>query len=223
MNWPALVLLGGAVGLDGTSFPQVMISRPIVAGALAGLIGGAPVEGAVVGAVLEIFHLAILPIGAAKYPEAGTATVAAVVAYLAAPAPARGGAALLLAVVFALLWERLTGASVVRFRRAVEHILFAGGRAALSARGIEARHLLAVLLDFARGAAVCTLGAIIGALALRLLAPFWGLPNDVTRGALAIAGSAILAGALTVFGGWTEQRRTFLLGALCGVALLFLA
>lgn len=32
MNWFLLALLGGFVGLDGTSFPQAMFSRPIVAG-----------------------------------------------------------------------------------------------------------------------------------------------------------------------------------------------
>jgi mannose PTS system EIIC component len=64
----AIMLLGGFVALDATSFPQVMISRPLVAGALTGFVLGDPVAGALVGGLLEVFHLSVLPIGAARYP-----------------------------------------------------------------------------------------------------------------------------------------------------------
>ena len=57
MNWILLGLLGGAVGLDATAFPQAMWSRPIVAGTLAGLVFGRPVSGLLVGITLEVFAL----------------------------------------------------------------------------------------------------------------------------------------------------------------------
>ena len=49
-----LALLGGVLGLDVVSFPQAMISRPIVAATLAGgLMGQAP-SGMLIGAALEL-------------------------------------------------------------------------------------------------------------------------------------------------------------------------
>jgi len=49
-----LALLGGILGLDVVSFPQAMISRPLVASTLAGaLIGRAP-SGLLLGAALEL-------------------------------------------------------------------------------------------------------------------------------------------------------------------------
>src|SRR5690606_31658627 len=84
VNWLAITLWGGAVGMDATSFPQVMVSRPIVAAPVTGLLLGRPLEGVAVGALLELFALVILPIGAARYPESGTAAVAATAGYVAA-------------------------------------------------------------------------------------------------------------------------------------------
>src|SRR5438270_8203827 len=70
-----LALLGGVLGLDVVSFPQAMISRPLVASTLAGaLIGEAP-SGLLLGAALELIALETLPFGAARYPEWGSASV----------------------------------------------------------------------------------------------------------------------------------------------------
>lgn len=221
MTWIWIGLLGGFVGLDSTSFPQLMISRPLVAGTLAGLMLGRPLEGMMLGAILEVFDLAILPIGAARYPESGTATVAATVSYIATTAVAEGLAALLLGVVFGLAWERVAGASVVLHRRLSEKILFRGEETIPSAR-VEARHLSTMGLDFVRGAVVCVAGALLGTLLLGTLTPLWGVHPRLAASALLLAGSAVLAAALTVFGGWREARRFFLLGAVCGSLLLLI-
>jgi mannose/fructose/N-acetylgalactosamine-specific phosphotransferase system component IIC len=222
MNWIAIALLGGFVGLDSTSFPQIMISRPLVAGALTGLLLGRPMEGMAIGAILEIFDLAVLPIGAARYPESGTATVAATVAFLATGAVAEATAALLLAVVFGLAWERVSGASVVLHRRLAERILFAGQGPAHSPRTLQRRHLTVIAVDFVRGVLVCVSGAVAGSLLLRGLAPLWAVHPRVTGATLLLAGCAVLAASIAVFGGWREARRFFLMGALCGSLLLLL-
>jgi mannose/fructose/N-acetylgalactosamine-specific phosphotransferase system component IIC len=221
MSWVIVALLGGIVGLDATSVAQIMISRPLVVGTLAGFLLGVPVQGALLGALFEIFHLSILPIGAARYPEAGTATVAATAALSAAPAATHGSAGLLLALVFALGWERVAGMSVSLFRRNVERVLFAPERRPAH-RELVRRHVIALSLDALRGVIVCLVGAGAGTLLLRAAAPFWGVEAVVTLGALAIASTIVLAGALTIFGGWTTQYRVFLLGALCGTLLLVL-
>ena len=50
-------LLGGLIGLDVVSFPQAMISRPIVAATLAGAFVGNAAAGALIGVVLELIAL----------------------------------------------------------------------------------------------------------------------------------------------------------------------
>ncbi len=76
-----LSLLGGVLGLDVVSFPQAMISRPIVASTLGGAFAGDALAGLVCGAALECLAVESLPVGASRYPEWGSAsTVAGVLA-----------------------------------------------------------------------------------------------------------------------------------------------
>jgi len=64
-----LAMLGAVLGLDVVSFPQAMISRPIVAATAAATLLGDPGRGLLVGATLEMFALETLPFGASRYPE----------------------------------------------------------------------------------------------------------------------------------------------------------
>ncbi len=222
MSWLWIALLGGAIGVDSTAFPQIMVSRPLVAGALAGLLFGRPYEGMLLGALLEVFHIATLPIGAARYPEAGTAAVSGAAAYLVV-APSLDVPTLFLAGVFALAWERIAGASVVLLRRTNERLVVDATVIPDPARAIAQRHLAALGLDFVRGAVVSVVGALAGAALLYGLVPFWGLPDSTVRSALAVATATILAAALIVFGGWHDRKRIFLLGVLCGSLLSLVA
>ena len=70
-----LALLGGMLGLDVVSFPQAMISRPLVGATVAGAFVGDPCTGLLVGATLELIALETLPFGASRYPEWGSAAV----------------------------------------------------------------------------------------------------------------------------------------------------
>jgi PTS system mannose-specific IIC component len=219
MNAWMLGLAGGIVGLDATSFPQAMISRPLVAGPLAGMVLGVPIEGAMLGAFLEIFNLGILPIGASRYPEAGTAAVAATAAYQAAGV--ESSSALLLALGFALLWERIAGGSVVMLRHANDLVLRAGSPPATPGT-IQTRHLLAMLLDFLRGAVLTVSGAVIGSWLTSALAPHWPFSAAIARGALTVAAVTAGASALTIFGGWKDRWRLFVAGALSGVLVSWL-
>ncbi len=220
MNLWVLAFAGGVAGLDGTSFPQVMLSRPVVAGALMGWLLGIPVEGALLGAVLELFHLGILPIGATPYPEAGTAMVAAVWAY--AVSGTTHGAGLLLAIAFALFWERVAGASVVLMRRWNSWILTAGQPPATPA-AVESRHLIATGTDFLRAGVLALTGGVIGGAAIAELHPFWPWGGDAAEGVLHVAGVGVAAGALAIFGGWRERWRLVLVGVSVGVLFLAVA
>lgn len=70
-----LIVLGAVLGLDVVSFPQAMISRPIVAATAAGALLGQPARGLLVGVALEFFALESMPFGASRYPEWGSAAV----------------------------------------------------------------------------------------------------------------------------------------------------
>ena len=70
-----IALLGALLGLDVVSFPQAMISRPLVASTAAGAFIGHPQSGLLIGVVLELIALDTLPFGASRYPEWGSAGV----------------------------------------------------------------------------------------------------------------------------------------------------
>lgn len=217
MTWVVTAMLGGFVGLDATSFPQIMISRPIVAGVLTGVLFGRPAEGLALGFLVEAFALIILPIGAARYPESGTATVAATAAYLAATPPGLDPGSLLLALAFALGWERLGGESVVLHRRSNGRLLTRGGP--LPAAALERRHLAAMTLDFLRGGAMTLTGGLLGYGLLRLLVPLWELPESVTLAVLGIAAAGMLGTAVPLFGVGRMPRVALGAGVLVGVIL----
>jgi mannose/fructose/N-acetylgalactosamine-specific phosphotransferase system component IIC len=63
------------VAIDETAFLQIMISRPIVVGAMIGWIGGDPASGLLLGSILELVYLDIMPVGAAHFPDSGLAAV----------------------------------------------------------------------------------------------------------------------------------------------------
>lgn len=222
MSWLGLTVIGGLVGADATSFPQAMLSRPLVAGALAGLVFGAPAHGVLVGAILEIFALVILPFGAARYPESGTGAAAAAAAYSHTATTALDPQLLLLAVVFGLAWEQVAGASVVMIRRINERLVAGVMTARKPSSFVARRHLLALAIDALRGALVVLVGAIVGLLLLRAFRPLIALNASISAGLLIIASMAMLGAVLPLFGGLREWRFAYGAGIACGLLLLLL-
>jgi len=208
--------------VDATSVGQSMISRPFVAATLTGLLAGRPEEGMVLGAILELFALVILPVGAARYPESGTAAVAATAAYITAT-PVLSPAVMLLAVVFALVWERVGGLSVVLIRRFNEEYV---ALAALEGPGIdktlERRHLGAIALDFARGAVLTLGGALLGTVALNAVSGLWSMNSSVAPAILSIGLSCMVGATLPLFGGLRARKVPLLIGVVCGSLIVLL-
>ncbi|HEX6134829.1 MAG TPA: PTS sugar transporter subunit IIC [Longimicrobiales bacterium] len=221
MTWVALIVLGGIVALDATSLGQLMLSRPFVAATLAGAIAGVPLEGALVGALLEALSLSILPVGAARYPDTGTAAVAAVGTLGLAGVPATA-TALLLVVAYGVLWQRLAGASVIGGRYLNERLVLAGrevGPGRLD-RLIELRHIESMLLDMARGVAITSIALVPGVLLLPPALAVWDLPPLVAALAVSTAAAAVLAGTAPLF---TQSRRArvfLVLGLAFGAVLV---
>ena len=222
MSWVALGLVGGVVGLDATSFPQAMLSRPIVAATLAGWAFGKPGAGLLLGALIEIFSLIILPFGAARYPESGTAAAAAGAAYAAADQSASPESLLLLALVFALAWEQVAGASVIFIRRLNQRLVPDGAATRLRAQQIAQRHILAMSIDFVRGAWAVVIGTLVGIVLLRAFAASFPASGALSARFILIACAAMLGSALPLFGGLRQRWLPLGLGLLCGTLLLFL-
>lgn len=220
MTWLALAVLGGIVALDATSFGQLMLSRPLVAGTLAGALVAMPLEGALVGAMLEALSLSILPVGAARYPETGTAAVAAAGTLGLSGAPATAPV-LLLILVYGVAWQRVAGATVVAGRYLNERMVRAGrGNARRMDRMIQYRHLESMLLDIVRGAAVTVVALLIGVPLLRLAVPLWEAPFAVASVAIAMSAAAVLAGTAPLFADTERGRFFFAAGLLFGSVLL---
>ncbi|MGH7449088.1 MAG: PTS sugar transporter subunit IIC [Longimicrobiales bacterium] len=221
MTWLALIGLGGIVALDTTSFGQLMLSRPFVAATLAGTIVGMPLEGALIGALLEAMSLGILPVGAARYPDTGTGAVAAV-GTLGVTDVVPSAPALLLVLVYGLLWQRISGASVIGGRYLNERLVLAGraGERPRIDRLIEHRHLESMLIDMARGVIITSVALGIGALLLPFALSRWGLPGIAATLAVSVAASAVLAGTAPLFAESGRARAFLVLGLAFGCLLL---
>lgn len=221
MNLIVVGLFGGVVGIDATSFAQTMISRPFVAATLTGLIAGRPVEGAILGAILELFALVILPVGAARYPETGTAAVAASGAYVAAT-DVMSPAVMLLAVLFALVWERISGWSVILDRRLNEEFVALAPLGEHADRELERRHLFAIAIDFLRAVIMTLAGLLLGTVALRSVAQLWSMSSSIAPAILSIGLSCMVGAALPLFGGLRARKVALLVGVACGSLIVLL-
>lgn len=193
-----LTLFGGFVAIDGTSFGQFMISRPLVAATLAGAIVGNPVHGALIGGILEAFHLSVLPVGAAKYPEAGPAAVAGGAIYATSDLAA---STLLLSVALVLGLEWAGGESVRLLRQTNVRIVHAGHGEDLTPATLERRHFAAILLDFVRGMVLVLAGLFILVLLLDSLKPHWGLGEQIPEVVLSAVVAGLIASTFRSLGG----------------------
>jgi PTS system mannose-specific IIC component len=208
-----LALLGGVLALDGTSVGQFMVSRPIVACVLAGWIAGDAAAGAMLGMVLEALHVAVLPVGAARYPEAAPAAVAAAAVYVSGG----GGEGLLLAVVlFALAWEWAGSWTVSRLRELNVRVAVPDGTP-LEPAAVARRHMAAVAVDFARGATVTAVGLVLLTFLAGVL-PLAEFPRGWGRLAAGIAAAAAVASSVRLFG--TGKLAWFAAGAAAGAVFL---
>ncbi len=103
---PVLLFWGTVTGVDLVSFPQGLLSRPLVAASVAGAILGDPLSGLRVGVILELFAMDVLPIGASRYPDYGPAAVVAAAFAVGGSGAHVLGPAALLGVLLAILGGR---------------------------------------------------------------------------------------------------------------------
>jgi PTS system mannose-specific IIC component len=216
-----LALLGGLLGLDVVSFPQAMVSRPIVASTLAGTFIGHAESGLLIGIVLELIALDTLPFGASRYPEWGSAGVVGG-ALFSAEAHGMPGA-LPASILAALLTASISGWSMVVLRRAI------AGRLERARDRIEegskealfSLHLSGMTLDLLRGALVTTVAMMIFSPLVRAIVAVWGSESDYSRAVVVVVAATVAGGALwKVFHSVRHVIWFFVGGLIVSAALL---
>lgn len=180
MTVALLILLGAALTLDGVAVGQFMVSRPLVAGALAGALLGDPASGLVVGAILEGFLLVVVPSGGGRFPEPGHAAVVAA----AAAVWTQGGAGLALGVAVGLVFGWIGAVTQTMERELNSRWVPDPAEGPLSARAVARGHLLAIAIDGLRGALLTALGLAAVALLSPWVARGWELGLAETRAVL---------------------------------------
>jgi mannose/fructose/N-acetylgalactosamine-specific phosphotransferase system component IIC len=113
-------LWGGIVALDTTAVLQVMISRPIVACTVVGLILGNAPLGFAIGILLELLYISELHVGAAKFVESnvGSVAAAAIAVLTIRQLPDRTNMVIVLSLMLAVLISA-GGGVLVNFMRIV--------------------------------------------------------------------------------------------------------
>jgi PTS system mannose-specific IIC component len=191
-----IALLGALLGLDVVSFPQAMISRPIVAATLAGAFIGYPEAGLLIGVVLEMIALDTLPFGASRYPEWGSAGVVGGALFAAQP-PGMPGA-LPASMLAALLTASISGWSMVMLRRVIasrlqrtRNKIEEGSRDALMSL-----HLSGMSLDLLRGGLVTMTAMLIFGPLVAAIVAVWGSDSAPSRAVVVVVAAIVAGGAL---------------------------
>lgn len=186
-----LIVLGGWAAVDGVAAGQFMISRPLVAAFLAGVLAGDPLTGATVGALLEIYLLVSVPSGGGRYPEPGPAAVAAGAGAAWLPTP--GGIAAAVAVALVVGW---VGSVTQSWQRTLLGRLTPDPiRDRVTPRGVERAHLRGVMMDLGRGMLLTAAALLLVRTSHAALAATWPLTGAQTRGLL-LPGAFVSLGVL---------------------------
>ncbi|MDH5234562.1 MAG: PTS sugar transporter subunit IIC [Gemmatimonadota bacterium] len=198
-----LAVLGAVLGLDVVSFPQAMVSRPIVASTLAGALLGQPVRGLTMGVLLEFFALESLPFGASRYPEWGSAAVVGGSLFAAVPDGMAG--AMLVSAFAALVTASLGSSSMVFLRR--WNAIWARGQQRRIARGsgsaVVALQLAGLSADLIRGGALTLVALVVFAPLHFAIVGTFTMSPVVSRAVVVSVASAVGLAAI-----WKVVRTT---------------
>jgi mannose/fructose/N-acetylgalactosamine-specific phosphotransferase system component IIC len=216
-----VALLGGVMGLDVVCFPQMMISRPLVAGTVAGAFVGNASMGVLVGVTLELVALATLPFGASRYPEWGSAAVVA--GAIAGALHSEHAGALTIGVLAGLTTAWVGGWTLVKLRhynawmaRRRRPALDAGSRGAVI--GLQ---LAGLTGDIVRAMLVTAVMYAVLFPISRAMLGVWTFDDRLSRAVVVSLAIAVAASAAwTIFHSARGARWYFAGGLAVGLALL---
>jgi len=220
-----LALLAGVVGLDVVSFPQAMISRPIVGATLGGAFLGAPEAGLVCGTALECLALEALPVGASRYPEWGSASVAAgaVASVGATRSSFPDVGAFAVAVLVGIVAGWIGGWTMVKQRQIIAG--FARPRldqlAAGSRKTVIGLQVFGMTLDLVRGTLLGALVILVARPAAALVNARWSVGEDLSRAIIITAVVGVASAAVWKdFHAISGTRRLFVAALAVGTLLV---
>ena len=213
-----IALLGAIAGLDVVSFPQAMISRPIVAATVGGAFAGNAGAGLLVGAAVELIALETLPVGASVIQVGirvgrGRASWSAAGRSRSVP----------VTILAALATAWVGGWSMIALRKwnAVRARAHLADLERGSASTVNALQLWGLTADLARGAAL----TVISYSALRPVvdaaAVHWRVDARTSRALVVGAAAAVAVAAVWKVFHWAPFARVlFGAGLIGGVALV---
>jgi len=219
-------LLAGVLAADNRSSARLMISQPICAGFLVGLVLGSPRDGFLAGAVLQMLFLGMIPVRGIAMPDLALGGVAAGALFvLAQPSmesdPAARGLVLFLSLLASLV-VAIVGRAVYRLWERRSYVFTAG-----ALRLVEGgRFRLASALHFSSVAIHCAIGFAITALAVAGGVPLIELIVKAASGkwcealrSLPVLVPFIGAGSLLLLN-LTRVRIVLFLAGFCAVFLI---
>ncbi len=221
-------LLAGLVamltGLDRVALVQVMISRPLVAAPLTGLVLGNPLLGLEVGMLLELLWLGRLPVGAAIPPDDTQVAVGAtVLAFSMGQMLGLVGMPMVILAVLVAIPLGKFGQIFDRLARNVNDRLAVAGLKALGSgntNGLERRHLMGLISFAVSSLATACVIVLIGSVVLFYTAP--QLIGAVRDTGLSLQYSLIIVGAASLLGTINVNRSISLFCAAFSGTLLVL-
>ncbi len=217
-------LWGGLVALDTTAAFQVLISHPLVSGAVIGLLLGNFPLGFAIGVILELVWLAEFPVGAAPFSEGNIgAAVAAAAAIIAADRTGRPEISESFALLVGVLMSMIGGHLVVLLRRAngrlYQNIL---DNKKLTIKMVERYHFSAIVLAFLSGMLLTSISvAFFGFLFLPAIIAY--LPKTIDIFVAPVNAAFLGIGCGVLFYLFLSRKNWWLImvGAASGIALYF--
>jgi len=217
-----LVLVAGWVGVDATALLQIMISQPLVAGWLGGLLVGEPALGLGVGLLLQLVWMRTLPLGGATLPLSGPAALVAGALAGGSPEGWRLGmvafphAIPLAAILVAAFIVAETGSVLTKRIRRRRHVLVERAVARAEegdVRGVTRINLQGVWSEMGLGVSLVLAGLLVGWVLLRLGSEF--SPTDPRWVVLPLVGLGL--GQIVSLGG---KRRWLVLWCLAALLIV---
>lgn len=216
-------LWGGIVATDTTALLQIMISRPIIACSMIGLMLGNFPLGFTIGILAELLYISELPVGAAKFSESNVgATAAATIAILMTEQlPTRPYTVIACALFLTILISAVGGRLVLTMRqmngRIYEKLVY---KESLSAWHINLAQVYGIIMAFLLGFMTVFICCSICTHVLVWAIKFVPEKNDVlfqnVQGSVLAVGCAFLA---QHFWKQTSKKWIFLVGLVLGMVL----
>ncbi|MCR4440281.1 MAG: PTS sugar transporter subunit IIC [candidate division KSB1 bacterium] len=218
-----ICLIGGVVASDTTAAFQVLISHPLVACTLAGLVLHDVPMGLTIGILLELLWLAEVPVGGVRVSEGNVgALVSASVAIWLGRASNRPDVQLFAAVAWGVMVAVIGGSVVTGCRRANVLLLHRADAAAArgDVAGVATCHVVAMALSFAAGALLTAVATVVGlwllSKAIAVVPASWDGAFGFTRAMLIGAGVGAVCMLLL------SRRNVWAATAGLGAGLLYL-